>query len=105
MWALDYQLDKILNQEGLDNRFDRHQHLANIVREWAAEHFELFAEEGYRSNTVTTILNTQGYSVSDLNKQLMERGYLIYNGYGDLKDKAFRIAHMAERQEQDLRVM
>ena len=105
MWALDYQLDKILEQEGLDNRFERHEHLANIVREWAEEHFELFAENGYRSNTVTTILNTKGYNVSDLNKQLMERGYMISNGYGELKDKAFRIAHMAERQEHDLRAL
>ncbi len=102
MWALDYQLDKILNKEGLQNRFDRHEKLANIVRDWAEKHFELYAKEGYRSNTVTTILNTKGNSVAGLNKELAERGFMISNGYGDLKEKAFRIAHMADRQEQDL---
>lgn len=102
MWALDYQLDRILNEEGLDNRFDRHAHLANIVREWAKKHFELYAEEGYYSNTVTTILNTKGNSVSELNKELAKRGFMISNGYGSLKEKAFRIAHMADRQEEDL---
>lgn len=105
MWALDYQLDKIIHQEGLDNRFDRHTTLAGIVREWAQKHFEIFAEEGFRSNTVTTILNTKGYSVGDLNKELMNRGYLISNGYGSMKDKAFRIAHMADRTEADLRAL
>ncbi len=102
MWALDYQLDRILNDEGLENRFTRHAHLAHIVQEWAKKYFSLFAEEGYRSNTVTTILNTKGYSVSKLNDELMNRGYMISNGYGSLKEKAFRIAHMAERNEKDL---
>jgi aspartate aminotransferase-like enzyme len=102
MWALDYQLDKILNVEGLDNRFDRHAKLAKIVQDWASTHFELFAEDGYRSNTVTTILNTKGFSIGELNKELGKRGYMISNGYGDLKEKAFRIAHMADRKEEDL---
>jgi aspartate aminotransferase-like enzyme len=102
MWALDYQLDKILNVEGLDNRFDRHEHLADIVRDWALKHFDLYAKEGYRSNTVTTILNTKGNSVAELNKELAKRGFMISNGYGDLKEKAFRIAHMADRKEEDL---
>ncbi len=102
MWALDYQLDKILTKEGLDNRFDRHAKLADITRAWGAKNFELFAEKGYESNTVTTILNTTGKSVGDLNKQLADKGFMISNGYGSLKEKAFRIAHMADRKEEDL---
>mgnify|MGYP002639717011 CR=1 FL=1 len=102
MWALDYQLDKIINVEGLDNRFDRHEKLADIVRDWATKHFELYAKDGYRSNTVTTIMNTKGNSIAGLNKELATRGYMISNGYGDLKEKAFRIAHMADRKEEDL---
>ena len=27
---------------------------------------------------------------------LSEKGYMISNGYGDLKDKTFRISHMAD---------
>jgi aspartate aminotransferase-like enzyme len=102
MWALDYQLDRIINVEGIDNRFDRHTHLASIVRDWANKHFKLYAKEGFYSNTVTTILNTKGNSVAELNKELATRGFMISNGYGDLKEKAFRIAHMADRQEEDL---
>lgn len=95
MFALDYQMDKIL-EEGLDNRFDRHLEMAKYVREWANKHFEMLAEEKYASNTLTTIKNTKGISVADLNKELGKRGYMISNGYGDLKEKTFRIAHMAE---------
>ncbi len=96
MFALDYQLDKILNKEGLENRFNRHQEMADYVRAWAKKHFELFAEEQYASNTLTTVKNTKGISVKELNQKLGERGYAISNGYGDLKEKTFRIAHMAD---------
>lgn len=95
MFALDYQLDKIL-KEGLDNRFARHTAMANCARAWAKEKFALFAQEEFASNTVTCVKNTRGINVSDLNKALGERGYMISNGYGKLKDKTFRIAHMAE---------
>ncbi|MCD6440775.1 MAG: alanine--glyoxylate aminotransferase family protein [Candidatus Marinimicrobia bacterium] len=97
MFALDKQLDYILNEEGLENRYARHLEMAEITRAWANEHFEQFAAKGYESNTLTTIKNTKGISVADLNKRIGELGYMISNGYGDLKEKTFRIAHMADR--------
>lgn len=103
MFALDYQLDQILNVEGQDNRFARHASNAEIVRDWAKQHFSLFAKDGYLSNTVTCINNDTGFDVSDLNKQLGEVGFLISNGYGPFKDKTFRIAHMADSQEETIR--
>jgi len=45
---------------------------------------------------VTCVKNTREISVGDLNEALGERGFMISNGYGKLKDKTFRIAHMAE---------
>lgn len=96
MFALDYQLNYILNVEGLENRFKRHIEMAEIVRDWGRKYFELFPDERYLSNTLTTIRNTRGISVADLNKELGKRGFQISNGYGDLKEKTFRIAHMAD---------
>ncbi len=95
MFALDYQLDKIL-QEGLDNRYKRHQDMAEYVQSWARKNFALFADERYLSNTLTTITNTRGIDVGALNNELGRRGYQISNGYGKMKDKTFRIAHMGD---------
>lgn len=95
MFALDYQLD-LMMAEGFENRFARHKEMGDVVRAWAKKHFALYPEEKYASNTLTTIVNTKGISVSDLNKKLGERGFEISNGYGDLKEKTFRIAHMAD---------
>lgn len=102
MFALDYQLDRIL-EEGLENRFARHRKMAEFVRAWAKEHFELFPEEKYASNTLTTIKNTKNISVAELNKKLGERGYMISNGYGDLKELTFRIAHMADTKLEEIK--
>jgi aspartate aminotransferase-like enzyme len=95
MFALDYQLDRIM-EEGLDNRFARHIEMAEVVRSWARKNFEIFPDERYLSNTLTNVKNTRNIDVADLNKKLGERGFQIANGYGKLKDKTFRIAHMAD---------
>ena len=104
MFALDYQLDNIL-AEGLENRFARHLEMAKVTREWANKNFEMLAEEKYASNTLTTIRNTKEINVSDLNKELGKRGYLISNGYGKLKDLTFRIAHMADTSMDELKTL
>lgn len=104
MFALDYQLDRIM-EEGIENRFNRHSEMAKVVREWANKHFAMLAEEKYASNTLTTIRNTKEISVSDLNKALAGKGYMISNGYGKLKDVTFRIAHMADTQMEDLQAL
>ncbi|MDK2918954.1 MAG: hypothetical protein PWQ37_1687 [Candidatus Petromonas sp.] len=103
MFALDYQLTKILEEEGMENRFARHSEMAEYVRGWAKEYFDLFPEEKYASNTLTTVKNTKDINVAELNKELGKRGYMISNGYGDLKEKTFRIAHMAETTLDEIR--
>ena len=102
MFALNYQLEKIL-KEGLENRFKRHEDMAKIVRNWAEEHFEIFTDKNHLSNTLTVVKNTQNIDVSNLNEELQKRGYLIANGYGELKDKTFRISHMGDYTENDIR--
>lgn len=102
MFALDYQLDCII-EEGLENRFKRHLEMAEYTRGWAKRNFELFADERYASVTLTTIKNTKEISVKDLNSELGKRGFAISNGYGDLKEKTFRIAHMADLTIDDIK--
>jgi aspartate aminotransferase-like enzyme len=98
IFALDHQLDRIL-AEGLENRFARHSAMAKHVHAWAeAQSLSMYAPEGYRSQTVTTIKNERGISISDLNAFLKQRGMRLANGYGPLKNITFRIAHMGEIQ-------
>jgi len=100
--ALNKQMDDIL-AEGLDNRWQRHKEMAAYVQDWARHYFKLFSDERYLSLTVTNVENTRGINVGQLNDELGKRGAMISNGYGDLKDKCFRIAHMGDLTLDDLK--
>jgi len=100
--ALNKQMDDIL-AAGLENRWARHKEMAAFVQGWARKYFGLYSDEKYLSPTVTNIANTRGISVADLNKELGNRGAMLSNGYGDLKEKCFRIAHMGDLTIDDLK--
>jgi len=105
IYALDLQLDRIL-AEGLEARFARYEALAQRVQEWVVTHgLSLFAPEGYRSRTVTTVRNDLGLDLSDLNAFLMQRGMRIAGGYGPIKKDTFRIAHMGEIRMSDVEAL
>jgi len=102
--ALDYQLNRILDDEGLENRFSRHREMGDLAREWAKKNFALFPEdEGHCSDTVTCVKNTREIDCSELKSKLAEKGYVFATGYGKLADKTFRIAHMGDRTVEELK--
>jgi aspartate aminotransferase-like enzyme len=99
--ALNVQMDAML-AEGLENRWARHVEMAERVRGWARTHFRLYSDEQYLSSTVTNVENVRGIDVVALNDELGKRGAMISNGYGDLKGKCFRIAHMGDLTVDDI---
>jgi aspartate aminotransferase-like enzyme len=103
IYALDYQIDRML-AEGLENRFARHSAMAKYSQEWATKKgWPLYAPEGYRSQTITVVVNPPTFDCAEFNKFVAPRNLRLANGYGDMKGKTFRIAHMAEIQMSDLK--
>jgi aspartate aminotransferase-like enzyme len=102
IYALEAQLQHI-QAEGLENRFARHSAMAQRSQAWAMKKgWKLYAPEGYRSQTLTVIENPPEFDVSALNKFMAPKGIRLANGYGQLKGKTIRIAHMGEIQMQEL---
>ncbi|MFW9894665.1 MAG: pyridoxal-phosphate-dependent aminotransferase family protein [Candidatus Thorarchaeota archaeon] len=100
------QLDYILNTEGLMNRFKRHKQLGEKTRSWVRKlGLEMFSEKGYESNTVSTIKNNLNLNIGDVINKMLEAGYRIVNGYGNLRNSTFRIAHMGETTIEQLDAM
>jgi predicted phosphoserine aminotransferase len=98
MYAADVQLDDIL-AEGIENRWARHTQMRDMTHSWTHNRgLGLFAQEGYRSATVTTVANTKGFSVDDMAKFMSGKGFSMDKGYGKIKGKTFRIAHMGDMQ-------
>lgn len=105
LFALDRQLDDML-AEGMEHRFTRHLAMRDRTLDWArGQGFDIFAAPGYESPTVTCINNNREIDISAFNKFLRTKGMVISNGYGDLKGKTFRIAHMGDTQMDELEVL
>jgi aspartate aminotransferase-like enzyme len=102
IYAMDVQLDRFF-AEGLERRWARHEEMAMYVRDWAQERgYELFPEKHYRSLTLSCMVNTKETDLAALKVKLGERGYAFDDGYGKIKGKTFRIAHMGDMQLADL---
>lgn len=102
IYAMDRQLDRIF-AEGLENRWERHRTLAQLVRSWVKERgYRFFPEEPYLSMTLTCARNTKGTDLSTLKKRLGDAGFAFDDGYGKIKGETFRIAHMGDTQPDDV---
>ncbi len=105
IYALDAQMTRIL-AEGLDRRWARHLEMAKLCRAWAQEKHGAFAAPGAESVTLTTVKNVRNIDVAKLIKGLSDRhNVTLGNGYGKLKDKTFRIAHMGETTVAELETL
>ena len=100
------QLDHLL-EEGLEARDRRHREMAEFVRDWAEEHFAMFPEAGYESQTVGCIENTRDLDVAATIDEVAERHGLVFaNGYGSaLGERTFRIGHMGEHTVESVRTL
>lgn len=103
------QLEYVVNEEGIANRFARHEKMRDMVADFVAgmPGYGLFAQEGHRSATLTTVIVPEGVTVKDLKavKEVMRaKGYLYDPGYGKLNEQfekdgkrpIFRIGHMGD---------
>lgn len=94
MYALDFQLDRIL-KEGMQARYRRHNEMGEMIRKWAETRGGIFPEKGFRSNTIG-VINRGDLDFDEFHKKLKAEGYEISNGYGEVKEKTFRIGHMGD---------
>lgn len=97
IYGLQHKLNQML-AEGMEQRYRRHQQMAQMVRDWARRNgFDLFPRAGYESVTLTCVKNNRQIDVAKFQKLLKERHQiLIDGGYGAIKGKSFRIAHMGD---------
>ena len=71
------------------------------MRDWVRRAgLEFFAEEGFRSPTLTCVKNSRGIDVPKLARDLRERHRLVIDpGYGKIKGQTFRLSNMGDETE------
>ncbi|MDQ6939534.1 MAG: alanine--glyoxylate aminotransferase family protein [Verrucomicrobiota bacterium] len=101
IFALQSKLEEIF-AEGLTKRYERHEKTNALVHDWVrARGFDFFAEEGFRSNTLTCVKNNRGIDVLKLAKDLREKHHVVIDpGYGKLKGQTFRLSNMGDETEE-----
>jgi aspartate aminotransferase-like enzyme len=101
IFALQSKLGEIF-AEALPARFARHARTNALVHDWVrARGLEFFAEEGFRSVTLTCIKNNRGINVAKLVRDLRERHHLVIDGgYGKIKGETFRLSNMGDETDE-----
>ena len=89
---------KMIEEEGLDNRINRHYLMTKAVRDSVTalgiDMFPQLNEVSAYSNTVSAMKAPSGINAEDIKKAMNKRGIIITGGQDDLKGKIFRIGSM-----------
>ena len=101
IFALQSKLDDI-SAEGLAARYARHARTNTLVHDWVKRTgFDFFAEEGFRSKTLTCVRNNKGIDVLELARRLREKHHLVIDpGYGKLRGQTFRLSSMGDETDE-----
>jgi aspartate aminotransferase-like enzyme len=101
IFALQSKFAEIF-EEGLTNRYQRHARTNALVHDWVRRRgLDFFAEDGYRSLTLTCVKNNKGIDVLDLARRLREKHHLVIDpGYGKLRGQTFRLSNMGDETEE-----
>jgi aspartate aminotransferase-like enzyme len=83
-------------------RYAKHERMQRATEAWAARHELAYVPAPEHRSWTVACIEKGPLDVARFLAELKTRGHTISNGYGDLKDKSFRIGHMGDHSESDL---
>jgi aspartate aminotransferase-like enzyme len=93
-----FQVDegvRLLQAEGMDSVFARHEAAAAATRAGLAElGYQLFADPRFASRTVTCVKIPEGVEWKAINGAAKQRGLVLAGGQGKLAGQVFRVGHL-----------
>lgn len=102
IWALQESI-RIIKEEGLENRYERHIKNAKAMRSaLEAMGFSILADEGNRAVTLSCVLYPEGFDDLKFRTILAEEGAQVAGGLAAYAGKMFRIGHMGNIDQHDL---
>ncbi len=103
-YALTKQLDHIIGEETLPVRFERHRRMRDITIDRTAKYARLASDPAHASMTVTA-LEPSAKDAEIIRYAMQEKGFTIGGGYGQWKERTFRIGHMGDISVESLQAM
>ena len=102
-YALAGQLERIVKQETLDARFQRHLAMRDLTIRRTASYARLASDPSHASPTVTALIPQR--PVEEIKSEMKTRGFTLGGGYGLWKQSTFRIGHMGDMSVEDVSAM
>jgi aspartate aminotransferase-like enzyme len=94
IWALKESV-RIIKEEGLEERYDRHERVSNAFNDaLEALGMKPLAKKDYRCSTLSCVLYPEGVNDAEFRKTLAEEGVMVGGGLAAYAGKMFRIGHM-----------
>ncbi len=102
VWALKESV-RIIKEEGLENRYQRHAKYASYMQE-ALEvlGFRILANKDHRACTLSNIIYPDGVDDVQFRKVLAEEGVQVAGGLAAYAGRMFRLGHMGNIDHHDL---
>jgi len=102
IWAMKEAV-RIIREEGLENRYARHEKQAAAMR-LALESlgFRILAEKGHQAPTLSNVLYMDGVDDAAFRSIVQEEGIIVAGGLAAYAGKMFRIGHMGNADMHDL---
>lgn len=93
--ALNKELEIIENEGGKERRFELYRNRMNrIVNGIKKLGLSLYPKTGYESVTIACVNAPQNISGLKIYEEMRKKGFELAKGYGDLKERTFRIGNM-----------
>lgn len=93
-YALASQLERIINEEGLEARFQRHVAMRDLTIQRTSGYARLASDPAHASPTVSALIPNK--PAEELKSAMKKRGFTLGGGYGIWKQSTFRIGHMGD---------
>lgn len=94
IWALKESV-RIINEEGVEARYDRHAHVSEAINKaLEAIGFKILAKPELRATTLSNVLYPEGVNDAEFRKILAEEGAMVAGGLAAYAGKMFRLGHM-----------
>lgn len=104
--ALRKELEIIEKEGGKKARLELYRKRSERIREGIKElDLTLFPRKGYESPTVTCVNAPEGMSGIEIYERMRERGFELAKGYGEVKERTFRIGNMGYIRWEDIEEM
>ena len=98
---------RLVDEEGLENRFARHERVARRARHDLSEMgFTFYAKEGFQCPSLISVYPPQGLAVEETRKKLLtDYNIEVGSGLGPVAGKIWRIGNMGDNAREDVWAM